>query len=386
MRILLTGARTPFALHLTRLLTSAGHEVLLTDSSHHALASASRMKAGYRRTPSARFEYEAYARAIGGLVDEFDPGLVLPSCEEVFYLAHAFAAQGRSELLFAPSFELLAEVHHKARFAHLAQGLGYGPEENQTLTSQAAVKAFSGDPAHFVFKPVWSRFASRVLVGPERHELDDLIPTPERPWLAQSRILGDELCVYAVMHHGRLVAMAPYRGLARAGKGTSIIFEAVEAPDVEAFLVAFAAHTGWHGQISFDVIRETATGRLVAIEANPRATSGVHFFSAADNLPAAIIEGSTATVSDRRTQAIKGMTALFGTLSLVGLAARAPYFSNLISARDAYYYPGDGRVLFGQMGAMSELAEVSRRFKVNMQEAATYDMEWNGLPPGSEHA
>jgi hypothetical protein len=344
------------------------------------------MHAGYRRTPSARFEYEAFATALFEIIEDFVPDMILPSCEEVFYLAHALARGGKSELLFAPDFELLAKVHNKAIFAVLAKDLGYGAERNRLLTSRLDVEAFADDPSQFVFKPVWSRFASRVLIGPAASELKTLAPTPETPWLAQSRILGDEICAYCVFHRGRPVAAATYRGLARAGKGTSIVFKPIEAPDVMAFLTAFADKTQWHGQISFDFIREVKSNRLVVIEANPRATSGVHFFTPADNLPAAIIEGTPARVTDMRTQAVKGLTWLYGMAALFGRSPKAPYFRNLIVAKDAYHFPGDGSRLFGQARAMGEVGSIARRYRVKMQEATTYDMEWNGQPPGSERA
>src|SRR5690606_2675901 len=103
-------------------------------------------KAGYRKTPSARFEFAEFAEAIGTIVEEWRPDLVLPSCEEVFYLAAAFAQQGRSGLLFAPPFELLARVHHKAEFAALATQVGFGADENHLLSSPDDVRTFSGDP------------------------------------------------------------------------------------------------------------------------------------------------------------------------------------------------------------------------------------------------
>lgn len=384
MRVIITGGRTPFAFHLTRVFGAAGHQVLVTDSQRYALASYSKLKKDYRRTPPARFDYPGFSRAILEIVADFRPDLVVPSCEEVFYLSHLFAERGISDLLFAPPFEQLARAHDKAQFAVLADELGFGAEQNHVLRSDADVANFPGDPSGYVFKPVWSRFASNVLIGPSPSALAaaDIHPTAENPWLAQRKIVGPEISVYAVIHRGRLVAMSPYRSFARAGKGTGISFAPVDAPDVRAFLERFGAATGWHGQVSFDFIRETDTGKLVAIEANPRATSGVFFFTRDSNLPAAIIDGVPPRTQQTRHIAIKGLLYWYGLASLIGRVPRQPWIKDMIFAQDAFRFPGDGWRLMGQGISMMEVMQQARAWKITPQEASLYDLEWNGGPIG----
>ena len=375
---MITGARTPFALHLSRLFHSAGHRVLLTDSAEDGIARFTRMKDAFVRTPNARFETKAYEAAILKLIDDWRPDLVLPATEEIFYVAAGLARAGRSGLLFAPPLETLAEAHDKARFAEIAQRLGAGAQENIVLKSKADVAAFAHDPKDFVFKPVWSRFASRVLISPDRAALAAIAPTERDPWLAQTKVTGDELCIYAVAHRGALVALAVYRNLMRAGQGTGICYERVDAsPEVRTFVERFATETTWHGQVSFDIIRP-ASGPIVAIECNPRATSGISLFFPGDGLVEAIIDGVPAKRPSRGRVAMKTTAFLVGALSWLGVVPHKPWLRILLPAEDAFWFPGDGIHLIGQIKAVLEVRRVAQRENISILEATTWDMEWNG--------
>jgi hypothetical protein len=377
MRVIITGARTPFALHMSRLFHAAGHEVILTDSQRFSLGRFTRMKARFVRTASCRFEPERYGAEIRELIAEWQADLVVPTCEEVFYLSRLLAGTPEGELLFAPPFELLAQMHDKARFAEMADSLGAGAGQNLVLADQQSIERFQHDPRDFVFKPVWSRFASRILIAPQREALSTIHPTPETPWLAQTRVSGEEFCVYAVAHRGRLVACSPYRNLMRAGAGTAICYEPIDAPDIADFCARFAEMTGWHGQVSFDFIR-TPEGRLVAIECNPRATSGLSLFHPDDGAVDAIVAGTPARPASRGRLGIKGTILLVGLLGLIGLQPRQRYLQRFFSSRDALAFPGEWSLLHGQAISVGEIWLLSLRKNLSILEATTYDMEWNG--------
>lgn len=389
MRVLITGARTPFALQMSRLFHTAGHEVLVTDSQTLSLARFTRMKARFARTASCRFDTDAYGAQILALARDWGAELIVPTCEEVFYLARLFADRPERELLFAPDLGRLAAAHDKARFADLATQLGAGAGQNIVLDSDAAIAAFPHDPQDFVFKAVWSRFASRVLIGPGRKALASIRPTRDAPWLAQTKVSGDEFCVYAVAHRGRLVACAPYRNLMRAGAGTAICYEPVTAPDIEAFVTRFAAHTKWHGSVSFDFIR-TPEGQLVAIECNPRATSGLSLFHPDDGLVDAIVSGTPARPPSRGRLGIKGTMALVGILGLIGLVPRQAFVRPLFQSADALSFPGEWSLFHGQVASVADFAMLALRRRCSILEATTYDMEWNGdgllTAPGNSDA
>ncbi|TJW66182.1 MAG: hypothetical protein E5V92_36280, partial [Mesorhizobium sp.] len=71
-----------------------------------------------------------------------------------------------------PGIELLAEVHNKHAFIRLAERLGLAVPETVLLQSTADLEAVRGRSRELVFKPVWSRFASHVLLRPTPDFLD----------------------------------------------------------------------------------------------------------------------------------------------------------------------------------------------------------------------
>src|SRR2546423_497629 len=122
--VLVTGARAPVALHLARLLNGSGLRVILADSPARPIAASSAACALYHRLPPPRFAPDAYAEAVEALVRAEGVQLVIPTCEEVFYLGRIWRDRSLSARLFAPDMELLARVHDKHAFIRLAESLG----------------------------------------------------------------------------------------------------------------------------------------------------------------------------------------------------------------------------------------------------------------------
>ena len=60
----------------------------------------------------------------------------------------------------------MAKVQYKHAFIRLAQNLGLAVQETTLFSSRDDLEAVRGRSRHLVFKPVWSRFASHVLLRP----------------------------------------------------------------------------------------------------------------------------------------------------------------------------------------------------------------------------
>ncbi|MEW6634549.1 MAG: hypothetical protein AB1440_27050, partial [Pseudomonadota bacterium] len=188
--VLITGARAPVALHLARLLDGASRRVVLADTPARPIAAASKACTGYYRLPPPRFEPQAYAEAVEALIRKENVGLVIPTCEEVFHLALAWRGRAMPARLFAPGIGLLAEVHNKHAFIRLAEKLGLAVPETKLLRSPDDLRAVRGRSRELVFKPVWSRFASHVLLRPAPEKLAAIAPSPAMPWVAQRFVEG----------------------------------------------------------------------------------------------------------------------------------------------------------------------------------------------------
>lgn len=376
--VLITGARAPVALHLARLLHGAGRRVILADSPARPIAAASTACALYRRLPPPRFAPDAYAEAVEALVRADGVDLVIPTCEEVFYLGQLWRDRAMPARLFAPDMDLLARVHDKHAFIRLAESLGIAVPETTLLQSDADLQAVRGRSRELVFKPVWSRFASHVLLRPSPEELDTISPSPEMPWVAQRFVAGEEISAYAVARNGELKALALYRSLYRAGKGAGICFERVEDAAARRFVETFVAGTGWTGQISFDLMREQ-DGQVLPLECNPRAVSGLHFFRDPQRFTDAVFEGGDEVKPDVTVpQTVRLAMWVFGLPAALRSGQIARFGQAMRAADELLDWPGDPAPKRAQWRALAEIAGTARREQISLQAASTRDIEWNG--------
>ncbi|MEO5759591.1 MAG: hypothetical protein ABIQ51_22375 [Mesorhizobium sp.] len=375
--VLVTGARAPVALHLARLLHGAGCRMILADTPAHPIAASSVACASYHRLPPPRFAPEAYAQSIEELVRGQGVDLVIPTCEEIFYLGRIWRDRAMSARLFAPEMDFLARVHDKHAFIQLAQSLDLAVPETTLLQSDVDLERVRSRAGDLVFKPVWSRFASHVLLRPSSAALDTISPTTTVPWVAQRFVAGDEISAHAMARDGKLKALALYRSRYRAGKGAGIWFELVEDLAARRFVETFVAGTGWTGQISFDLMRE-ADGTVLPLECNPRAVSGLHFFRDPQAFAAALFEGGDVKPDVTRPQTVRLAMWVFGLPAALRSGGIGRFRQALHDADELLDWPDDPAPKQAQWRALAEIAGTAMRQRISLQAASTRDIEWNG--------
>ncbi|WP_417711689.1 ATP-grasp domain-containing protein [Roseibium aggregatum] len=376
--VLITGARAPVALHHARLFHEAGCRVVLADMPARPLSSSSRACAVYQRLPSPRFHPEDFAIAVEALVEREKPTLIVPTCEEVFYLAALRDKRGLGAELFAPGLDLLQTAHNKHDFIRQCEGFGIAVPETRLLRSPEELTDLGKDAGNLVFKPVWSRFAGQVLVAPTPAKLKHVVPSTAMPWVAQERLQGEELSAYAVARGGKVLALSLYRSLYRAGAGAGICFEPVTDASAREFVETFVSKTGWTGQVSFDLMR-LDDGSVRPLECNPRATSGLHFFKDADRFVRALSQGGAEVLPDvTRIQAVRLAMWVYG-LPVALRSWDIRRFRKVLGATGEILGTGDdpapGRA---QIPAFLEIAAIALRHRISLQSATTRDIEWNG--------
>jgi hypothetical protein len=379
--VLVTGARAPVALHWARVLCAAGHRVILADTHRFPMSRATRFKAVYVRLPQPRGNVAAYTRAVAKAVTDYACDLVVPTCEEVFFLAAARDLHGAAIPLFAPPFPMLEKVHNKYSFAIAAHGFGADPPATSLLASREDLHAIARESRDLVFKPVWSRFAERVLIRPAPDLLATTAPSQSDPWVAQAFLPGEELCSWTMAREGRLLASQAYRPLYRAGQGASLAFEPIRNEAIASFVAGFVASAHWTGQISFD-FRHDANGRLSAIECNPRATSGLHYFGPADRLDEALFAGSAAAATLNGPMTLPLAMLVYGLPFAFGSHAVGRWLKDFRAMGDISRWPGDRSLLPAQFLALAEIALAALSRGASLKAAATADIEWNGEPLG----
>lgn len=382
MHVLLTGARAPACLEWARAFHAAGWEVSVGDSLSWPLSRFSKAVDHFLRLPEARHNPQAWGRALEQAVQRMGIDLILPTCEEAFYLSH-IAGQLSCQVLVS-DFALLHQLHHKAHFAWLTQGWPAAAPASHLLSSRPELDDFilqqhatAEQKLPWVFKPAYSRFAKHTLLCPTPQQLSRLQPSADQPWVAQRFIAGREHCSYSLFRDGRLTAHACYHPRHRVGSGSGIWFEPSDPPAIRAFVEAFGHATHFNGQVAFDYI-EDSKGQCHVLECNPRATSGVHLF---DDQPQALVQALLGQGPLLKPTARPRMVALAMLLFAAPRQALTPgFWQDYCAAHDVISRPGDTGPIWAQLPGLLEICVRALHRRCGLLAAATTDIEWDGQP------
>jgi hypothetical protein len=371
--VLITGARAPIALDLAQSFAAAGFEPHLADSITPWCARLHPVARGrLHRLAPPRFDFAGFTRDLGALVERLDPALVIPTCEEVFYVAAAAERLGIAAKIFAPPLATLRQLHSKVEFAALARRCGLATPETTRITSRAELATWRARAGSLVFKPEFSRFASHTLIRPAPERLDRLAPSEAEPWAVQDHVAGEEFCLWSAARDGMLVGFAAYRPAWRLGRSSSFYFEAVTDPALIEPARAIAAATGATGQLSYDVIRRP-DGTVVPIECNPRGISGIHLFDSAPRLATALLGASDFITPEVEARHLGLAMWALGAPQALLQGRWAAFRHDLARSRDVLAGAALGALLDAVRFA---LVGLSRGRSASGQ--TTDDIEWNG--------
>lgn len=274
--VLLTLGRLPKALDLARAFHGAGWRVLVAEPFRKHLAGASNTVARSIVVPAPAEDQEAYLAALVGIAAEEGVDLVVPVSEEVVHVAALHGRLPDRTRLFAMPPEAVLAAHDKGAFAAQAAGWGLAVPPTHPLGSEGATGLAARQDV--VVKPLHACSGRGVRVIRQGEALP--AGDPDAPAIVQARIPGPERSTCSLVHAGVVSGTVVYQGLMQSGS-VSIAFERVEDRLIEAFVRDYAAATCWTGFLSFDFMLD-GQGKPWAIECNPRTTSGLHFFEAAD--------------------------------------------------------------------------------------------------------
>lgn len=379
-RVLVFGARAPVALDLARAFRRAGVEVHLADSVTPWAALCSRPRFPVHELPPPRHSFAEFRRSLARLMDGLAIDLVVPTCEEVFWIAGAAARDGYAARVFAPPLEVLRRLHSKIDFVALAHTLGLPVPESWPLHGRDDVARLPVPSSDLVFKPEFSRFATRTLIRPDPARLAALAPTPTHRWTAQRFIAGQELCCWSAVRAGEVVALAAYRPRWRHGRAAAFGLEAIDAPAVTEVVRRVARATGMTGHLSFDMI-ETADGTVVPIECNPRAVSGLHLFDADPAIARAVLgEGPVASPPPGRLRHLAPALLMLGLPQALRHGRMGALLRDWRAGRDVIGRPGDRWPALGAMLDAARFAVTAVQQRRSAAAATTVDIEWDGEP------
>lgn len=379
-KVLILGGRAPVALDHARRFAHQGWHVTVADSIPCLISGASRAVDASLRIASPRHAPAQFAADLASACDQHRFDLILPTCEEVFFLSryrHRLPAQVR---VLTDDFETLRAVHSKWQFLELAQGCGVNVPESALVRSiQEAREWAQGAP--IVLKPEFSRFGVHVrLYGNGMPDVAPPLP-PLGNWVAQRHVSGTEYCSYSVADQGRLLAHSLYRPTWRMHRSSSFYFEPARIDAIHAFVARFVRKLDFTGQVSFDWIRD-ADGNMSVLECNPRATSGCHLFALDAPLPAAL-GGTLDQCIEPEAATPRMIGAVMLSAGLIDACRRGDlrcWSRDYRHAADVIGVPGDRRPVAGALTDLMAYARLALAQRCNMREAATRDIEWDGDP------
>lgn len=376
--VLILGGRAPVALDHARRFAAQGWTVIVADSVSCRLTGWSRSVTSTVRLASPRHAPKQFIADLAGAIARYDIDLVVPTCEEVFFLSRYRSALPAACRIAVDDFEKLRRLHSKWDFLKLATRAGGNPPDSALVSSLDQASAWAGGKA-IVLKPEFSRFGMHVRIYPQgipQHA--PALPELGR-WVAQEYCDGIEFCSYSIAEQGRLTAHALYRPVYRLHRSASYYFEPHTSVPIKNFVANLVDALQFTGQISFDWI-DAGDGKPRVLECNPRATSGLHLFSLSDALPAALNGESANCISPQEGNARMLAPIMYsgGLLQSIGRGDFRRWCSDLQRARDVIAAPGDHLPVGGAILDMAWFSKTALLRKCSLREAATGDIEWDG--------
>lgn len=368
MRILITGARS-YPAYYWALALRERHTIHFADSMHTSFCRFAPFESRFHLVAGPAINARQFRADILCIVQQLGIDLIIPTCEEVFYLS-SFMHELPCQVLCS-DHQLLARLHNKSSVFDLLPQAGDILKPITKIVSRP--EEIMAD-LNSIMKPVFSRFGAQIIMDVSKDGPRSLDGTTQ--WVQQQRLDGKPFCNYAVAKDGTLLAHSAYHAKTRIKNSAALRMEALDRPDLLAFTQAFVREHCYTGQVAFDFI-ETADGVFV-IECNPRATSGI-FFLCLEDLSEALVSQKSVGRAPHKEVAFKQVMRLYSALGLLHTEdhCQTTEVGQVMDILAAPGYPMPGPIA---SVALLELAWRRIRHGLKLTEASTHDIEWNGEP------
>ncbi|WP_143951806.1 ATP-grasp domain-containing protein [Streptococcus mitis] len=158
---MITSPRAPVAIDWVSLALKSNHEVHLTDSLESSLAFFTYEQGRrpiYHKIAGPRYDFPSYAKAMIALINQVD--LVIPTCEDIFYLEQLPLSDSNRAKCLMPEKDLIFQLHHKyAIYQIIKNPVGIIYPKTKLLESWSDLD--QNQLSSTILKPVFSRFGKR---------------------------------------------------------------------------------------------------------------------------------------------------------------------------------------------------------------------------------
>ncbi len=138
--------------------------------------------------------------------------------------------------------------------------------------------------------------------------------------VVQAAVTGALERTQAVFDRGRLVASHIYRQLVEGPGGGDVLKLSVVNPQVRDIVERIGSALEWHGALSFDYIREEASGTPYFIDANPRLVEPMNAWLSGVDLPGALLQVSLGETPPAQPEGRAGVLTRLGLMGLLDAA------------------------------------------------------------------
>jgi predicted ATP-grasp superfamily ATP-dependent carboligase len=282
-RILLTGGKMTKALQLARSFSSAGHEVFLVETHKYWLSGHrfSNAVKGFYTVPAPEKDPEGYCQKLLEIVKKENIDVFIPVSSPVASYYDSLAKPVLSPYCEVIHFdaEVTKILDNKFAFCEKARHIGLSTPKVFCFTQNEQILNFdfAADGSQYILKSIPYDSVRRLdltklpFAGMEAY-LKDLPISPEKPWVMQEFIKGQEYCTHSTVRNGFVRLHCCSRS-----SPFQVNYEQVDNPAIYEWVKQFVKALNLTGQISFDFI-QTEDGTVYPIECNPRVHSAITMF------------------------------------------------------------------------------------------------------------
>ncbi|WP_418178888.1 hypothetical protein ACNSOO_07795 [Aliarcobacter lanthieri] len=247
MKILITCPRAPISIEWIKIAKQSNYDVILVDSLDYPIGIFYDKKIPYFKVASPKIDFKTYEKQMKELFLEVD--IVIPNCEDIFFLSKIKDKINSKVLFFMPSNKLLFELHNKFIFHRYLNNHIRIPK-TKLITKKEDIK----EDINTILKPIFSRFGRDVIREVTKEKTKNIYISKDFPWVQQEYIRGFSLCNYAICQNGEVISHVIYKPKYLLNQAASTYFEYYEDKRIANFIKEFAKDTNYTGQVAFDFI------------------------------------------------------------------------------------------------------------------------------------
>ena len=304
----------------------AGHRVELVSADPLCLGRFSRFVGRVHRAPASGADPDGYLATVLEVVKAGKIDVLIPVHEQAYLFAAARERLPPGLGIALADFEVFEQVQSKASLADLLARLKVPQPKTDVVRS--ADEFAAERPYPFFVKAAFGTASVGVWRIGDARRRDALLRQLEQAkafaagLLVQAAVTGSLERTQAVFDRGRLVVSHIYRQVVEGPGGGDVLKISVVSAEVREIVGRIGQALGWHGALSFDYIREGATGTPHFIDANPRLVEPMNAWLSGVDLPGALLQISLGEAPPVQPDGREGVLTRLGMMGLLDAAGQ----------------------------------------------------------------